>query len=200
MEDNTVLEEKQVKVAATKEVYTMRLSPETKKNLLDEITRLGWKNSEVADNLLMLLKKDYAAASVEVEYDKLYKAFVANSERGIALFQGVLAQSKENVARAVDAQKGVLASRDLTIADLQAKAMQLGKDLDKITANMQEVILEKDKLCQEIARLQSVIADKDAVIAAKEAELNANTEMLSVLQSVKAMLGNRSVNDSVERK
>ena len=187
MEEKKVLEEKKAKSVA-KASYTIRLSADAKKEWLEEVGKRGWKNNEVADNLLMLLRRENSP-QVEDEYEQQYKAFVTNNERSIKLFLGVIDLAKENVAREADAQKELLASRDQTIADLQAKSVQHGKDMDEKMLEMREVLLEKDQLLQEIARLQKIIADKDKIINAKDALLETNANMTAVLQSVKEMLG-----------
>lgn len=178
MEKTTVVEEKKVKNSS--ESIAFRTSPESKAKLLDRLDKRGWKNSTVIDNVIALLDKTEEQA-VNPEFAPVRALFVANQERSLELFDGMIAMVTEHKAVTDEEAKKKLESYVQVIKDMQSKAVL---DADSIE-DLKKVSAERLDKIEELAKENEILKAK---LAECETEKQSAKEMRDMLRKMMEMM------------
>lgn len=178
MEKTTVVEEKKVKNSS--ESIAFRTSPESKAKLLNRLDKRGWKNSTVIDNVIALLDKTEEQV-VNPEFAPVRALFVANQERSLELFDGMIAMVTEHKAVTDEEAKKKLESYVQVIKDMQSKAVL---DADSIE-DLKKVSAERLDKIEELAKENEILKAK---LAECETEKQSAKEMRDMLRKMMEMM------------
>ena len=178
MEKKTVVEEKKAKNAS--ESIAFRTSAESKAKLLDRLEKRGWKNNAVVDNVIALLDKSEERA-VNPEFASSRDLFVANQERSLQLYDGMIAMVTEHKAVTDEEAEKKLGTYVQMIKDLQQNAASDTNSIEELKKMSAERLAKIEELERENKELKAELVEC-------EAEKQSANEMRDMLRKMMEMM------------